>query len=306
MSFINWGGETPEQRALRAKLEQDALFEQAVRMANARNSVQVGGVGSGGPRDSIKELYGIAFNGLIYNLGSTEANWEYNYETFPDLTCAVLNPDDGFLYAVLEWDGEAYFIRIDRKTREFTFIDNNINDFSTKGASSLYYEGGGSFIYLDNCYKSTVSSIIRIELTGQTTATATEVSEVDSEEKGYLLRNLFIYEGSVWAVSSISGESVSFQIGPFDIETGDFYYSNQLLPSLANAAITQFDLVFSTIEHNGTLYSAIVYDGDEPGFGLFTIDTEYGGALAPYYATLVKDLFIESAEGVPIYSLVSF
>jgi hypothetical protein len=46
MSFINWGGESPEQLRLRKRLEEEeALFEQAVRMAST--VAQVGGVGVG-------------------------------------------------------------------------------------------------------------------------------------------------------------------------------------------------------------------------------------------------------------------
>jgi hypothetical protein len=51
MSFINWGNESAEMRAIRARLEQEALYEQAVRMANARNrgnSSPFGGAGSAG------------------------------------------------------------------------------------------------------------------------------------------------------------------------------------------------------------------------------------------------------------------
>jgi hypothetical protein len=46
MSFINWGGESPEQLRLRKRLEEEeALFEQAVRMAST--VAQAGGVGVG-------------------------------------------------------------------------------------------------------------------------------------------------------------------------------------------------------------------------------------------------------------------
>lgn len=51
MSFINWGNSTPEQRAAQAKLEHDALYEQAVRMSQARNrgnNAMFGGAGGGG------------------------------------------------------------------------------------------------------------------------------------------------------------------------------------------------------------------------------------------------------------------
>lgn len=46
MSFINWGDESPEQRAIRARLEQDAIYEQAARIRRVQAS-QTGGVGGG-------------------------------------------------------------------------------------------------------------------------------------------------------------------------------------------------------------------------------------------------------------------
>lgn len=51
MSFINWGGESPEQRAMRRALEEQALFEQVARLNQARNrggNATFGGAGSGG------------------------------------------------------------------------------------------------------------------------------------------------------------------------------------------------------------------------------------------------------------------
>lgn len=47
MSFINWGSESPEQLAIRKQIEEQALYEQAVRSARARAG-QTPGVGSGG------------------------------------------------------------------------------------------------------------------------------------------------------------------------------------------------------------------------------------------------------------------
>jgi hypothetical protein len=43
MAFINWGGETPEQRAIRERIEQEALYEQVVRLKLQAQ----GGVGGG-------------------------------------------------------------------------------------------------------------------------------------------------------------------------------------------------------------------------------------------------------------------
>jgi hypothetical protein len=305
MSFINWGSESPEQLAIRRRFEEQALYEQAVRMAQARANAVAGGGG-----DPLTGLYGVSIDGLIYNLNRGEANWPYNYDSFPEITQITLNTDDGFLYAIVDFAGTTSFIRIDKTTREFTFIDNNISDFSIKGAASLYYEGDGKFIYLDNLYKKAISSIIRIELDpfSPEVAVATEVSEVDSELTGYLLRNLFLYEGETWAIAVDNGSPAGFITGPFDIVSGTFNYYNILTPSPSESNIASIAEVFGAIEHNGAVYVDSVWLDPEDNFdiGLFKMDTDTGGASAPYYLTFVKDLNIASAENVPILSITRF
>ncbi|CAB4159471.1 hypothetical protein UFOVP699_207 [uncultured Caudovirales phage] len=308
MSFINWGEESAEQKALRAFFEQQALYEQAVRI-KMQSQGGVGAAGAGGTYEPLEGLFGVGADGLIYTLDRNEANWPFNYLPFPTQTAITLNTDDNGLYAVVD-SGEAYFIKIDKETRELTFFDNNISDYTTKGSSSLYYEGNGSFIYLDNGFKKTgVSSIIRVTLNefSSETVDVTEVSEVDDGVTGYLLRNLFLYDGTPWAIAYAGPDII---IGPFDIDAGDFIYSNILAPSPSETRVELILGVFSTVEHRGTVYSAIVFadselDGD-PNLGLFKVDTETGGALAPYYISLVKDLFLDDHENVPVLSLFSY
>ena len=307
MSYINWGHETPEQKETRRRFEERELFEQAM-LAYARSSSAMAGV-AGGSLDPLAGLYGVGQDGLIYSLGRGEANWSFDYESFPSITQITLNTDDGFLYAIVDFTGEIYFIRIDRTTRNFTFIENNISDYTVKGASSLYYEGDGKFIYLDNFFKKAVSSIVRIELDPllPNVATATQVSEVDPEESGYILRNLFIYDEATWAIAA-NDISSGFITGPFDIETGTFTYSNILVPSPSEPNIVSIDTVFGAIEHKGVVYVDAVWVDSEDNYsiGLFKMDTETGGAVAPYYLTLVKDLLIESADNIEIVSITSF
>lgn len=306
MNFINWGNETPDQLAIRRRLEQEAVYEQAVRMAQAKQRPGQAPAVAGGGGDPLAGLYGVGIDGLIYNLGRSEAQWQYNYSPFPDFTQLTLNTDDGFLYAALDWLGVTYFIRIDRTTREFTFIENNISDFTVKGASSLYYEGGGSFIYLDNFFKSTISSIIRVQLeTGSPEfASATQLSEVDSVSSGFMMRNLFLYEGEPWAVALAGPDIIT---GPFNLESGTFVYQNLILPSPSDPQIESIVYVFSTLEYRGEVYvDAVWYDGDNYQIGLFKMDTETGGALAPYYLKLVKSLDNWSVNNVPIISLTKF
>ena len=310
--LFDWGNRNPEQRAEQRRLEMDAVYEQAVRMAQSRAGQAPGAAGvAGGGGDPLTGLYGVAADGLIYGLNKGEANWPYNFDSFPDITQITLNADDGFLYAILDSGGTIYFIRIDRTTREFTFIDNNISDYAIKGASSLYYEGDGKFIYLDNLSKKAISSIIRIEIDqfSPEFATATEVSEVDEEVTGYILRSLFLYEGATWAVA-IDNISGGFITGPFNINSGTFDYSNILVPSPSesNINIVSIETVLGVVEHNGVTYVEAVWADPEESydFGLFKMDTDGGGALAPYYLTFIKDLNIASAEGVPILSITRF
>jgi hypothetical protein len=53
MSFINWGNESPEQLAMRRRLEEQALYEQSVRMAQARQRAGNSQAGVGGGSLSI-------------------------------------------------------------------------------------------------------------------------------------------------------------------------------------------------------------------------------------------------------------
>jgi hypothetical protein len=302
MSFINWGSESREQLAARKKMEDNILFEQM-----AYSAAVAAAAGSGG-LDPLRGLYGVDENGLAYSLGRGEANWSINYAPFPDITQATLNTDDGLVYATVDFGGEVSFVRIDRTTRELEFIENDISDYAAKGASSLYYEGEGNFIYLDNFFKKAISSIIRIELDPLLPeATATVVSEVDPEETGYLLRNLFLYEGATWAIA-IDNVLQQFITGPFNIETGEFTYSNVLLPSPSEPNIQSIATVFGVVEHKGVVYVDAVWLDPEDNWsiGLFKMDTDNGGAVAPYYLTFVKDLLIESAENVSILSITSF
>ena len=315
--LFDWGNRNPEQRAEQRRLEMDAVYEQAVRMAQAQNRAgnAPGAAGvAGGGGDPLTGLYGGAADGLIYSLNKGEANWPYNFEPFPDVTQITLNGDDGFLYAILEVEGTVSFIRIDRTTREFTFIDNDISDYTVGGASSLYYEGDGKFIYLDNLSKKSISSIIRIEIDqfSPEFATATEISEVDEGVTGYLLRNLFLYEGATWAVALDTGSPSpgGYITGPFNINSGTFDYSNILVPSPSesNINIVSIEAVLGVVEHNGVTYVEAVWEDPEGSydFGLFKMDTDNGGAVAPYYLTFIKDLYIASAEEVPIISITRF
>lgn len=86
MSFINWGGESPEQRAMRERYEaEQALFEQAVRASRSNAAQTAGGVGGGSARPfaSIDWLV-VAPNG--------SGSEEHDYENFDEWTTDVFEP----------------------------------------------------------------------------------------------------------------------------------------------------------------------------------------------------------------------
>ena len=68
MSFINWGSESPEQLAIRRRLEQEAVYEQAVRMARAKQKAgqaPTAGMGGGSLPEALPEYCGE--NKLVVN-----------------------------------------------------------------------------------------------------------------------------------------------------------------------------------------------------------------------------------------------
>lgn len=307
MSFINWGSESPEQLAIRRQIEEQALYEQAVRMAQAKQRAGQAPAVAGGGGDPYNGLWGLGANGRIYSMAKGEAEWNWQYGQFPSAFQMTFNPDDGFIYAVCDYAGSVAFIRIDPKTREAAFIDNNISDFTVKGASSFYYEGSGSFIYLDNFFKdgSGISSVIRVQLEmgSPEIATATQLAEVDSDISGFLLRNLFLYEGTPWAI----GVGMEIVTGPFNLESGTFVYQNLILPSPSDSQVESIVYIFSALEFKGeVLVVAVWYDGDNYHTGLFKMDTKNGGSIAPYYLKFIKSVDSWSKDNVPIFGLAKF
>ena len=280
MSFINWGSESPEQLAIRRRLEEEALYEQAARMAQAR-SANAPGVGSSGVvSNALSGLYGVASDGLIYSLNNF-TNFPFNYIPFPEIP-AVCNGGDGYIYAVVDDIGSIAFVSLNIATGEISFYDNNISDFSQKGASSLYREESGSFIYVDNfSKKSAITNIIRITIDGPGTATATLVNSVDSNEPGYFfLKQLYLVDGSVWA-TSLAIDSVELT-GPFDIDTGQYTQQPyQIETALKNGEPVSIDWITSCVQNNGIIYIYAIYG--ESSIGLFRFDIEGG------YSTWIKD-----------------
>jgi hypothetical protein len=245
------------------------------------------GTGSGGA-NTIPGLYGVAVDGLIYSLDNF-TNFPFNYLPFPDQP-AVCNGGDGYLYAVVDI-GEISFLSINIATGDVLFYDNDISDFAQKGSSSLYREESGSFIYVDNgSKKSAITNIIRITIDGPDTASATLVNSIDSNVTGeFLLKQLYLVDGSVWATSlAIDSEELT---GPFDIDEGQFTQQPyQIGTADKNGEPVSIDWIISCVQNNGIIYIYTLYDNTS-SIGLFSFDVTSG------YPTWVKDGIISGVIG---------
>ena len=271
-----------------AQAQRQALHEAVKNTPVAPPAVAAGlGTGSGGS-STIPGLYGVATDGLIYSLDNFTI-FPFNGEPFPDQP-AVCNGGDGYLYAVVDL-GQIYFLSINIATGDVLFYDNDISDFAQKGASSLYREESGSFIYVDNgSKKSAITNIIRITIDGPDTASATLVNSVDSDVTGeFLLKQLYLVDGSVWATSlAIDSEELT---GPFDIDEGQFTQQPyEIGTAEKNGELVDIDWIVSCVQNNGIIYIYAIYDNTS-SIGLFSFDVEDG------YSTWVKDGLISGVIG---------
>ena len=257
---------------------------------NQNNQAAAGasGTGSGGA-NTIPGLYGVASDGLIYTLDNF-TNLPFNYIPFSSPP-AVCNGGDGYIYAVVDDFGSIAFVSINIATGDILFYDNDISDFSQKGTSSLYREESGSFIYVDNgSKKSSITNIIRITIDGPDTASATLVNSIDSNDPGeFLLKQLYLVDGSVWATSLAIGETEL--TGPFDIDLGEFTQQPyQIESAIKNGELVSIDWITSCVQNNGIIYIYSVYDNSS-SIGLFRFDIEAG------YPTWIKDGEFPVGEG---------
>ena len=280
-----------------AQAKMDRLHEATANIPAYTNSA-AGGSGGGGGSNTLPGLYGVATDGLIYSLNNF-TNLPFNYDSFPSPP-AVCNGGDGYIYAVVDYEGSIAFVSINIATGELFFYENDISDFSQKGANSLYREESGSFIYVDNgSKKSAITNIIRITIDGPDTASATLVNSIDSNDPGeFLLKQLYLVDGSVWATSLAIGETEL--TGPFDIDLGEFTQQPyQIESAIKNGEPVSIDWISSSVQNNGIIYIYSVYDNSS-SIGLFRFDIEAG------YPTWIKDGEFTVGEGSEYYILTLF
>ena len=275
---------------LREQEEIQRMWEAAQALATSAPQATVGG-GGGGGSNTLLGLYSVAGDGLLYSLDNF-TNFPFNYLPFPSFP-ALCNGGDGYIYAVVDF-GEISFLSINIATGDVLFYDNDISDFAQNGASSLYREESGSFIYVDNFNKkSAITNIIRITIDEPGIASATLVNSVDSSEPGsFFLKQLYLVDGSVWAISLAVGD---FELtGPFDIDAGEFTEQPyEINTALKNEEPVIIDWITSCVQNNGIIYISAIYDSGS-SIGLFRFDVEDG------HPTWVKDGVFE-VEGSTEY-----
>ena len=277
--------ETELQRKYHAHLREQEEMQRMYEAAINAQRLQSSTAGGGSATNTLPGLYGAASNGLLYSLGNF-TNFSFNYDPIPSLVPAVCNGGDGYIYLVVDNSGSVAFASINIATRDIFFYDNDISDFSQKGSGSLYREESGSFIYVDNgSKKSAITNIIRITIDPiQGDADATLVNSIDSNEPGeFLLKQLYLVNGSVWATSLAIDE---FELtGPFDIDLGQFTQQPyEINTASKNGEPVNIDWITSCVQNNGIIYIYAVYDSTS-AIGLFRFNVEAG------YPTWVKDGF---------------
>jgi hypothetical protein len=238
------------------------------------------GTGSGGA-NVIPGLYGVADNGLIYNVGDF-TNLPFDEQPFPNMP-VVCNGGDGYLYAAVLFDGSGYFLRINIATGFTDLLDNDIDNFTQKGLASLYREPSGSFILVDNAdKKSSVTNIIRITIDTSDFASASLVNSIDSSATGgFFLKQLTLVSDSVgmsvWATGILDDGFNTEIIGPFDIETGEYTAEPLVITAYKNGEPFSVDWIGSSVESNGVLYINALYDSGS-ATALFSVDKTTGNA----------------------------
>lgn len=296
MSFINWGNETPEQKQLRRKIEEDhfqnAMIRKVFEARSSANSVGVTGVGTG---NNNAPAYGYAIDGSIYAVNSLR---QFNISftsgenaQFPTEAILCEAPGNYFYYLFyyndgLEYNG-FYFGKINSLTGKIT--TNNAGNLaevaSNKTPSSLYLEPNGNLIMLDSKFAGIPKNIIRIDTDYNGTGEwhASEVSIVDpaTQEFGALLC-LFTVDGEVYGVSAGVDPNYERMVGKYDITLPEHItgtnnaiqlYKNDLL-------ITNNFEVTSVVQGKDSIvYANCFYlDPDTEGyeFGIFNLDVTTG------------------------------
>ena len=259
MGFINWGSENPEHLAERRRLEEEAIYEQAVRMARMRgNATQTAGAVGGGRKSG----FGATMTSQL-----VVSNGFSNSETGPNWQFHVLDYDNNVINGP---------------------IDSGINwiEYSTVENNYVIYNSGYAYYFKDPLDNSKYA-VVFLDAAGNIIKTITG-STVDFSitysrglwiyAEDYDAKTLWIFSGDkvteivngildvdYWDVGSDSVDSTrTGALGLFTAKQGEdtkwtnTYYlidpvTHVATPTVSEIRDNYFD--YSAIEDNYILYS---------------------------------------------------
>ena len=135
MHFINWGTESPEQLAIRRRIEEQALYEQAVRAAIQRAGQTPGVAGSSKPNPNPKAIKISSKNNTIGyfdevtgNLVFFNADWDaVSFSETADTEIPYADIDEWNFDEMIDGKGCLVRVRMNNNDRYYIFIDAGCN-----------------------------------------------------------------------------------------------------------------------------------------------------------------------------------
>lgn len=146
MSFINWGNESPEQLAIRRRLEELALYEQAVRVRMSQTG-QTGGVGGGSnlyqsqikgvesslflirEKDKVTYTYYVSDFGKNVLLGPIDTGISYT-DYYVDYAYGIQDKGYFFLFRLNSDPNNYKMLFLDRVGNRLSLIEGYTSDLS--------------------------------------------------------------------------------------------------------------------------------------------------------------------------------
>jgi hypothetical protein len=242
------------EKARQEWLQKMRIFERA-----SVSSSSAAGAGGGGNKRTIFNLLAFKLNTFTIDfISNGNINENINQPFNNNTVFSSCSDDDNYTYYVTyNTDTEkVIFGKLDKKTLVRTDIDTtNLNEQTSRYPASLYYEGNGNFIYLDDFFESESGSsrIYRISQDGQTI----NLLSTQNNQTIWPL-NVFEYNGQTY-MTGIDTAIYQIDINVNDSFTLlDYTYMNvNTLPSGTTSAKVLF--VLDTKLYNNEIYSMVYF-----------------------------------------------
>ncbi len=218
MSFINWGHETPEQKEIRRRIEENIMFEQASYKAAM---IAASSTGSG-RRLAHKKFYAYGFidpsQGRFISIDSESNQTIIGENVFNGGVSFCKNTDDGKMYYIYQDTiaEEMVIGWIDITSGIVTELDRSVLSAESYSIpTSLYYLGDNKFLYVDNQPIFGPSEIIQkvfiINIVDDIVAldSGGPLASFNSDSIGWAITSLFKYEEEYWGTVISTGTPIA-------------------------------------------------------------------------------------------------